>query len=300
MRPTVLLDPHWRRMDELFSKDVLAALRDRCEIIWAKDDPMPHGVFAVALAKSDILITTKPVITPEILDSAPNLKMVIEVEGAFPDTIDYQLCADRGVEVLCCAPGFRQSVAEMGLAMALAGARGLVDEHEAMRRGEEKWLDDRVGRDFTLYGAQIGFVGFGQIAQELARLLAPFRPNLLAFDPWLPCAVAKTFGVELKPLNDVLKHSQCLFVTAVPTAENYHLLNVQRLAMMPKGALMVLLSRAHLVDFDALTTAVDGGYVPAALDVFPVEPVAANDPLRTADNMIFRPTAQQRFQTVGN
>lgn len=289
MRPKILLDPHWRRMDELFAPDVRSALQDACHIIWGKDHPMPQDQYNAALADVDVLITTKPVIDAKTLDAAPNLRMVIEVEGAFPDTIDYAICAEHGVEVLCCAPGFRQSVAEMGLAMALAGARGLVNEHEAMRAGTERWLDDRSGRDFTLYGARIGFIGFGQIAQELSHLLTPFRTSLLAYDPWLPEAVARDHGLELASLDAVLEQSQCLFVTAVPTAENYKLLNAEKLALMQKGSFLVLLSRAHLVDFEALRDALTTGGIRAAVDVFPHEPLRVDDPIRRDANVILSP-----------
>ena len=79
-------------------------------------------------------------------------------------------------------------------AMALSAGRGLVAEHELFRRGEEFWLDDRAGRDFTMYGQRIGYLGFGSIARETQRLLAPFAPEVLIHDPWLPDAVAEEAG----------------------------------------------------------------------------------------------------------
>lgn len=69
---------------------------------------------------------------------APHLRTIVEVSGAFPDKIDYTACFEAGIEVLSCAPGFRQSVTEIGLAMALAGARRLAHEHEAFRAGRER------------------------------------------------------------------------------------------------------------------------------------------------------------------
>ena len=288
-KPKVLFDPHWRSVDELFSSRVLSDLTSRCEVIWGRNDPMPRDAFDTALSDADILITTAPVLNDDVLDRAPKLRMVIEVEGAFPASIDYPACAARGVEVLCCAPGFRQSVAEMGLAMALAGARGLVQEHEAMRRGEESWLSDHAGRDFTLFGAKVGFVGFGQIAREISRLLSPFGVSVSASDPWLPENVAKAFQVEMVSLDTLMKSSRLLFITAVPTAENKHMINDDLLALMPGGALLVLLSRAHLIDFDALRARVASGQIRAAVDVFPKEPMDANDPIRSSENMILSP-----------
>ena len=289
MRPKVLLDPHWRRMEELFAPDVLADLKQFCDLTWARDAPMPETDRRAALAQAQVLIATMPQVTRAVLEEAPALKLVIETEGAFPDTIDYEACAERGIEVLSCAPGFRQAVAEMGLAMALSGARGLVAEHEAMRQGQGGWLEDQVDRDFTLYGSDIGFVGFGQIAQELTRLLAPFRPRIRAYDPWLPKGVAREHGVDLVSLDEVMALSQTLFVAAAPTTENRHMLGAARLALMPRGAHLVLLSRAHLVDFEALSEAVAGERIKASVDVYPEEPMAASDPFRKLPGLILSP-----------
>jgi len=285
----VILDPHWRGMSELFSDADRARLDSVASLVWGRDASIPKDVYDDALKDTEVLIACDPVVDAATLEAAPNLRMVIEVSGAFPDTVDYAACADRGIEVLSCAPGFRQSVAEMGLAMALSGARGLIDEHEAFRSGQEGWLQDRPERDFTLYGASVGFVGFGQIAQELTRLLVPFAPTIQAYDPWLPEHVAAEYGATLKPLDDVLRSSKCLFVTAIPTAENRGLLNTDRLSLMQDGALLILLSRAHLVDFDALRNAVQSGRLRAAIDVFPQEPVPADDPIRTIDGATLSP-----------
>lgn len=287
--PSVILDPHWRGMAELFSAADLTRLHDTCDVVWGRDAPIPADVLADALPQAKVLIAAEPVVTRDTLDAAPHLRMVIEVSGAFPDSIDYVACAARGVEVLSCAPGFRQAVAEMGLAMALTGGRGLIAEHERFRKGAEHWLEDHAETDFTLYGADIGFVGFGQIAQEMTRLLTPFAPVIRAYDPWLPDDVAAEHGVTLTSLQTVMSRSRCVFVTAIPTAENLHLLDAAALAQMPRHALFVLLSRAHLVDFDALRDAVMRGHIRAAIDVFPTEPVPADDPIRTAPGAILSP-----------
>ncbi|WP_299372855.1 NAD(P)-dependent oxidoreductase [uncultured Tateyamaria sp.] len=288
-KPTVILAPHWRGLTELFRAEDLRAVHGMCDVVWGQDAPIPDDVLARAMPQAEVLIAETPRVTAQTLAQAPHLKMVIEVSGAFPDTIDYAACAARGVEVLSCAPGFRQSVAEMGLAMALSTARGLVAEHEAFRTGGEAWLADREDRDFTLFGARVGFVGFGQIAQELTRLLAPFGVRISAYDPWLPAAVAQDYGIALAALADVLEGSQVLFVAAVPTSENRHMIDAQALARIPRGAVLILLSRAHLVDFDALGDAVTRGHIRAAVDVFPSEPLAADDALRQAHGVILSP-----------
>ena len=288
-RPKIILDPHWRRLDELFAPDVLDALQSEFDVVWGKNDAMPKDDYARALPDAMAVISSTPEITRDTLETAKKLKVVIEVSGSFPDTIDYEACQSAKVEVLTCAPGFRQSVAEMGLAMALAGGRGLVWEHEAFRKGEESWLDDREDRDFTLFGAPVGFVGFGQIAQEIQRLMAPFSPKTKVFDPWLPDAVAAQHGVEKCGLSELAQQSKCLFVTAVPTSENYNLIGADILGRLPDNALVVGLSRAHLIDMDALEQEVRSGRIRAALDVFDTEPVADDATWRRLDGAILSP-----------
>ncbi len=288
-KPAVILDPHWRTLAELFSQDTLSALQEEFDVIWGRDEPIPSDAFDAAWPAASALISATPTVTRQMLGDAPKLRAVIEVSGAFPATIDYKACAAKGVEVLSCAPGFRESVAEMGLAMALAGARGLVVEHEAFRNGNEGWLQENPATDFSLHGARIGFVGFGQIARELTGLLAPFRPSVRAHDPWLTQEDMDRFDVELCRLEDLLKWSRCLFVTAAPTSRNRALISSDMLALLPDQALVVLLSRAHLVDFDALVAAAMTGRIRVAADVFPVEPLPQDHPARSVSNFILSP-----------
>lgn len=285
----VLLDPNWRRMDELFRSDDLATLSAEHDLVWAKDEKMPEAALQAELAGIDVLIGAKPEISSATLDAAPNLKAIIEVSGAFPETIDYGACRDRGIEILSCAPGFRESVAEMAVAMALSGARGLIQEHELMRRGGEHWLADNDGTDFTLYRSRIGFIGYGQIAREIRRLLAPFRVDVAAYDPWLGESAAAEMGVRLCGLEELAETSKSLFVTASPTHENKGLVSRDLIARMQKGALLLVISRAHLVDYSAAVAAAAAGAIRLATDVYPSEPLEADDPSRTVSNVIHSP-----------
>lgn len=289
MKPALILDAHWRRVDELFDPDTLIALREAFDVVWAKDEPLPDDVLIDALPRTTVLVTATQKVDRSFLDKAPLLKVVIEVSGAFPDTIDYEACASRGIEVLSCAAGFQESVAEMALAMTLAGARGLVREHELFRHGEEFWLDDREGRDFTVFGAQIGFVGFGAIARATHKLLIPFAPDVCVYDPWLPAEAAEKAGVTQKPLVDVMSQSQVVYLAAAPTRENRAMIGADLLNAMAPGALLVLISRAHLIDFDALTSVLMTGRISAAVDVFPQEPLASDHPIRKLPNVILSP-----------
>ncbi|MDJ1016037.1 MAG: NAD(P)-dependent oxidoreductase [Paracoccaceae bacterium] len=288
-KPLLIMDQHFRQVEELFRPSAYGELKDACEIHGGVNWPMPRADLVDRLPEAEFVVAAKPELGREDIEAASNLKAVIEVSGAFQSGLDYDVCFERGIEVLSCAPGFRYSVAEMALGLMLAGSRGIVDEHERFRHGSERWLHDNIGIDFSLYHQSIGFVGFGSIARECARLLAPFSPRIKAFDPWLKASGADAAGVEFGELEDVVTTSRCVVVAANPTEENFRLVSRDLINKMRRGTLVVVISRAHLVDFEALVEAADEGRIRLASDVFPREPVSRRDEIRQAENVIWSP-----------
>ena len=288
-KPLLVMDQHFRQVEELFRPSAFEALSTQCTIHGGVNWQMSREAFQDHLPDADFIVAALPEMNREELASARNLKAVIEVSGTFQAGLDYEACFERGIEVLSCAPGFRYSVAEMALGLILSGARGIVDEHERFRQGSERWLHDNIGTDFSLYGQSFGFVGFGSIAQECARLLGPFSPNIKAFDPWLKASGATFENVTFCELEEVVTTSRCVVVAATPTEDNYQLVSRRLIESIPRGTLVVVISRAHLVDFEALIEAADDGRVRVASDVFPREPVSKRDMMRQAENVIWSP-----------
>lgn len=285
-KSTLIMDQHFRQLEELFRPSAYRALKESCIIIGGANWPLPKEEMAASLPEAAFIVAAKPELTGEQIEIAPNLKAVIEVAGTFQTGVDYHACFDRGIEVLSCVPGFRYSVAEMTLGLILAGARGIVDEHERFRAGSERWLHNNMGTDFSLYGQTIGFVGYGSIAREVARLLTPFAPKIEAFDPWLK-AIGTVEEVEFCDLQETLSTCRCVVVAATPTEDNYHLVSRDLIAKTPRGTLVVVISRARLVDFEALAEAADAGRLRIASDVFPRELVSKRDAMRQAENVIW-------------
>jgi phosphoglycerate dehydrogenase-like enzyme len=287
MKPKLVLDQTFRKLEELFAPEDYERLAAVCDIVGAVNWPMPAERLDEHLADMRFLVAARPDMSGQRLGHARGLEAIIEVSGRFPETVDYEACFARGVHVLSCAPGFRESVAEMCLGMMIAGARGIVQEHEAFRDGYEHWLDDNIGTDFSLYGATIGFVGYGSIAREVTRLLAPFSPRILAYDPWLKPGDVP--GIELLPLDQIMERSRCIVIAATPTDQNKGLVDEASISRMRKGTLVVLISRSHLVDFDALLRSTRERRIRLAVDVFPQEPVALDDAVRDLPNVILSP-----------
>ncbi len=288
-KPLLLLDQYFRLVEELFRPAAYAQFCKLTEVIGGKNRPMPRSEFDTNIREAQFLIAARPTLSAEQIADAPNLRAIIEVSGAFNPGLDYNACFERGIEVLSSMPGFRFAVAEMAVGMMIAGARGLVAEHENFRSGKENWVADMPGRDYSLYQQTIGFVGYGMIARECHRLISAFNPTVRAYDPWLESSNSELADVELASLETVLRNSNILVVAASPTDENRGLIGRERIRLLPDGALVVVISRTHLVDFPALMAEAKAGRIKVATDVFPVEPVAADDALRQHPNAIFSP-----------
>ncbi|MEM1361994.1 MAG: NAD(P)-dependent oxidoreductase [Pseudomonadota bacterium] len=286
MKPLLILDQHFRRLEELFTPESFEALCDICDVRGGQNWAMERHRIEALLPEAQFYIAAKPELSTAALQEAPNLRATMEVSGAFRDGLDYAACFDRGIEILSCSPGFRRSVAEMTLAMILSGARSLVAQHEAFRVGAERWLDDLEDTDFSLYGARIGFIGYGQISRETHRLLAPFGPKIMAYDPFLKDAGPE---VTLCDLSTLVSECRVVVVAAVPSEETRGLLSAEMIARLAPGALVVLISRAWCADFPALLEACEAGRIAVATDVFPDEPVPRSDPIRGAQRIIFSP-----------
>ncbi|MDQ3671042.1 MAG: hydroxyacid dehydrogenase [Actinomycetota bacterium] len=276
-------------MDDIFSTDDALRLSELAEVEWGRDEPMPLDEFKGALP-SAFAVVTAGWRYGDVLDDASSLRAILTVSGGWPPELDYARCFERGIRVLSAAPAFAAAVAEMALALALASGRDVVREDWAVRAGEERWLSsaDTLGT-FLLTGKRVGFVGFGNVGRRLRALLEPFGCELCAYDPWLTEAYLRDERVEPVTLAHLLETSRIVFVLATPTSENQALLSRELLELVRPDAVLVLVSRAHVVDFEALTELVVAGRFRAAIDVFPEEPLDPEHPIRTAPGAVLSP-----------
>ena len=278
-----------RQLDTIFTPEDLERLGNTVEVIWGEDEQMPEDAWIEAKKEASILIGIPGFGIGEIdKNVAPHLKAIMEVGGAHPrkELIDYQTCFRRGIRVLSCAPAFAKMVAEMALGHALAALRNIVDADRRMRRGEENWGWRGQADICTLYNATVGIVGYGNLARELRLLLAPFNCELNAYDPWLPDTHLEQQGIHPMGLEELLQTCDVTFVLAIPTQENRKLFTREKLAQIKPGAVLVLASRSHLVDFDALLELTNAGRFRATIDVYPEEPTPLDHPVRETENTI--------------
>lgn len=286
-KPLILIaDPEPRSLDMIFEPDVLARLHALGTVVVHADGRrLGAAELDKALAQASILIGQLD-LPAERLARMPKLRAVINVEGNFLPNVDYSYCLDHGIHVLVTSPVFATSVAETALAMALDLAREITSTHEAFRDGSEKWGLASNDGSFLLTGAKVGIVGLGDLGTALRRMLVPFRCEVRVFDPWQPERRVVEQGCIPSSLDDLLSASRVVFLFASSTSENQGFVGARELALMQPGSVLLLMSRAGIIDFPALEAAVRSGHIRAGIDVFPVEPLAADSSLRSLDGVI--------------
>jgi len=129
-------------------------------------------------------------------------------------------------------------------------------------------------------------IGLGDLGQAILPLLRPFHCHIRAYDPWLPADYIRTLCCEAASLDEVLERSRVIIVVAGVTSQNQGFLGEREFALMKKGSGLVLVSRAAVVDFDAMLDSAEKGHIRIATDVFPEEPLPAAHRARQSRNSI--------------
>src|SRR5580704_14403291 len=207
-RPLIVIDPQPRALDEIFEAKVWARLESLGELaIHEGSGRMPAERFESYLSDMALLIGQSDMPKAR-LNRARKLSAIINVETNFLQNVDYETCFERGIHVLAPGSAFARPVAEMALGMAIDLCRGVTAADRAMRRGDEKWLLDGAAGSFSLYGARVGLIGFGDLARAFVPLVQPFGCPIKAYDPWVSDHFMAGFGVASAFLEEVLKTSQ--------------------------------------------------------------------------------------------
>jgi glyoxylate reductase len=225
-------------------------------------------------------------IDADLLDEAGGSLEVVANFGVGHDNIDLEAARARGVRVTNTPGVLTNATAELAVALMLAAARRIAEADALVRGGEwaRSGADALIGQE--LAGATVGLVGFGRIARRVAELLRGFDVRLLVTSRSRSTPSAAPERLELPEL---LAASDFVSVHVPLTAETRHLIDVNALAAMKPGAILVNTSRGAVVDTTALIHALRSGHLGAAgLDVYENEPHVPAD-LRELRNTVLLP-----------
>ncbi|XP_072267677.1 glyoxylate/hydroxypyruvate reductase B-like [Pyxicephalus adspersus] len=231
-----------------------------------------------------------PVVTKELLDSLPNLK-VISSSGAGVDHLDLKMISSYNIKVTNTPGVGNEATADMGMALMLASARNIVEGHRISCSPDIKDIDfNWLGDDIT--EATLGIIGMGGVGYCIAQRAKSFRMNIL-YHNRKRRAVEEELAVGAEycsKMADLLQRSDFVMVVVNLTPETHHLIGQEQLRLMKPTATLINISRGQVIDQDALVDALNCGVIKAAaLDVTYPEILPRDHPLLAVKNLILTP-----------
>ncbi|MEU1596259.1 D-2-hydroxyacid dehydrogenase family protein [Streptomyces sp. NPDC005708] len=262
-------------------------LEDQVDVVSFAEHFADEDTLAEALAEFDIVVTLRERVAfpGSLLARLPRLKLLV-ASGMRNSVIDYAAAEAHGVTVCGTASSSTPPV-ELTWALLLGLARGIVEETNAVRGGGP-W-QSTVGAD--LHGRRLGVLGLGKIGSRVAQAGLAFGMDVVAWSRNLTKERADEVGAELASSMDVLLASSDFVSVHLALGDRTRgLIGARELALLKPTAYLINTSRAAIVDQDALLTALHEGRIAGAgIDVFDVEPLPADHPMRTAPRLLATP-----------
>jgi len=248
---------------------------------------LPKEELAAIIGDYDALaVRSETKVTADIIAKANKLK-IIGRAGVGVDNIDVEAATNRGILVVNSPEGNTLAAAELTVAMLLALARNIAPADQALRGG--KW-DRKKYMGSEVYGKTLGVVGLGKIGREVVSRLQAFGMSVLGYDPYLKPEQAESLGIKLVDLDTLYRESDYITVHTPKTKETTGMINREKLALMKPTVRLINCARGGIIDEAALAEAAKAGQIAgAAVDVFTVEPAAADNPLLGVPNILTTP-----------
>lgn len=266
----------------------IAYLNTLGNVTWNNScDHLSKDAFREALRDADVCLCgwNVPAFDDAVLREADHMKLVAYVAGSVNGVATDEMY-DRGIRIISGNNVFAQSVAEGTLTYMLAALRQLPFYERMVQKGN--WHNG----DFStrsLLGKKVGIVGLGTISKYLIEMLKPFHTDITVCSKHTTQDEANKLGVKLGTLEEVFSGSDIVSLHCAKSESNYHLVNDEILKLMKPGALLVNTSRGDVVDESALAEHLLRGHINAVLDVFEVEPLPKDSPLRHLENVLLQP-----------
>lgn len=241
--------------------------------------------FEEMIPEFDALIIGAHPFPPEVMARCKKLQMVCK-HGVGLDNIPLEAAKELGVTV-CNAPGTNSNaVADLAFGMMLGLARKITLADRQVRQGQ--W-NNVIGVDVCY--KTLGLLGFGAVAKCVARRAHGFGMKVLAYDPFVK-EVPEEFAsyVTLCDRDTVIRSVDFLSLHLPLTPETLNMITAAEMAAMKEGSFLINTARGGIVNEADLYEAVSSGHLAGtAMDVSVQEPMAADNPLRTLDNVIITP-----------
>ena len=273
--------------DSISQRGVEELSRDGALDVVVKTGLDETGLVGLIPDFSALVVRSQTKVTGNILKAGAKLRVVGRA-GVGVDNVDVETATRRGIIVLNAPGGNTVSTAEHAFSLLLSVARKIPHADANVR--EKRW-DKKNFEGVELYNKTLGVIGMGRVGSELSRRAIAFGMRVVAYDPYLSAARARSMQVELvDDLDDLLTTADFISLHTPLTPETTHLLNEERLRKTKSGVRVINCARGGLIDEAALVKALEDRHVAgAALDVFETEPLPVDSVVRNAPNLVLTP-----------
>ncbi len=258
-------------VSEFMDGSALAFLENRLSVDYAPNLFDDQQTLMQRISAVDALIVrNRTPVTRELLNHAGQLKVIGRL-GVGLDNIDLDAARQANIQVLPATGANAVAVAEYVMSALLHLRRPMTSGFQAMVGGD--WPREQfIGGEIS--GKTLGLIGFGQIAQIVAKRAAAFGMRIAYFDPYIDASEHRSVATAVSSLDELLALSDSVSIHVPLTEDTHRLMNSQRLALMKSGAILINTSRGGIVDEKALIHHIQTGHLGgAALDVFEHEPL---------------------------
>ena len=274
-------------LGDRLNRDELSKLGEVRE--YTTPDVLKKGVFE-CLNDTDVLLGGFRLLTNDVMDQLPNLKLVVIPATGF-DSFDVEHARKCGISVANNPDYGTAPVAQHAIALLLYLTNQIAYYNSVLRSGDMMKMMRGIMSEaplMELSGKTIGIVGFGRIGRNVGRMAAGLGMKVLAHDIFENDEGRKL--AEYTTLDDLLARSDVVSLNCPSTKENKHLINAETIAKMKDGALLINDARGDLIDEQALADALRSGKLRGAgLDVVEKEPATPDNPLLDLPNCIITP-----------
>ena len=239
-------------------------------------------------ADSDVVwVWGSHVLTADSLDILPKCGAIMR-SGSGTDNVPVAEATKHKIMVVNTPGAVAQEVSDHAIAMLLAVVRQITAQDRRMRTGV--WEFHRENNRWHLRGSTLGLIGFGHIAQLVAKKIKGFDVRIIVHDPWVPADQVRARGAEPVDLPTLLAQSDFISIHCPLTEKTRHLISEKQIGLMKDHAILINTSRGPVVDQVALTCALQKNRIGGAgLDVFEEEPLPTGSPLLKLENVVLTP-----------
>lgn len=258
---------------------------------WTKEDTIAPTAFTLEhIAEADaIWSNVADVISKELIDAAPNLKIVSNLAVGY-NNVDAAYLKEKGIILTNTPNVLNNATADLAFALLMATARRLPQNMEAIRRDEWGSWSVGFGLGMDIAKKTLGIIGMGKIGQTLAKRATGFDMNILYHNRSRNMEAEQLYGATYCDLNTLLQQSDYVVIFTPLTEETCNLITLNELKQMKQTAILINAARGGIVNEADLYTALKENIIWAAgSDVFETEPISSNHPLLSLHNFVGLP-----------